>query len=158
MGLEQKVLLHVACLERASVAVRLQKHLTHLLYQTRYRIVLIALYGPEKHGWVAVRFEVVTSSCRSLVKKVLSSVFIARSMKNNCLAGGSRTWIIMSSPLFVSLCFPKICLSIPHLNDAIGWILIYLHEFLVNSCGSFIGLLFSTYCAGTVGWKRSTWI
>jgi hypothetical protein len=64
----------------------------------------------------------------------------------------------MSSPLFVSLCFPKICLSIPHLNDAIGWILIYLHEFLVNSCGSFIGLLFSTYCAGTVGWKRSTWI
>ena len=75
-----------------------------------------------------------------------------------CLAGGSRTWIIMSSPLFVSLCFPKICLSIPHLNDAIGWILIYLHEFLVNFCGSFIGLLFSTYCEGTVGCKRSTWI
>ena len=52
--------------------------------------------------------------------------------------------------------------SLSQSNDAVGWILVivlvcFLHEFLVNSCGSFIFLL-RVYCSGTVRRKRSVWI
>ena len=51
--------------------------------------------------------------------------------------------------------------SLTLFNDAAGWtsvILVYLHQFLVDSCSSFICLLFSMYCVGTMGRKRSVWI
>ena len=51
--------------------------------------------------------------------------------------------------------------SLAQFNDAVGWIsviLVYHHEFLFNSCDSFICLLFSMYFLGAVGLKRSVWI
>ena len=37
------------------------------------------------------------------------------------------------------------------------FVLVYLHEFLVNSCGSFISFLFNMYCVGMVGRDLDVW-